>query len=151
MTPDDIFELARKKTPPPDNLDLPQRMLYSIARNLYQSFGANILSLEQAREEKKQAIRAYNDYHHAELEAKRLRDDILKLHAQLIPAIERGERVIHTRNGVSAEYNISGAELKFSKDNGWVYSVILTDRKANTVVYAAVDDVEVQDGILGKA
>ena len=73
MTPDDIFELARKKTPPPDNLDLPQRMLYSIARNLYQSFGANILSLEQAREEKKQAIRAYNDYHHAELEAKRLR------------------------------------------------------------------------------
>lgn len=145
MTSEDIFELARRRTPPPDSLNLPERMLHCIARNIYQSYEAKIISLEQAKDEKKQAVREYNAYFHAELDAKRKREEVLKLHAQLIPAIERGDTITHTRNGMTAQYRICGVDIRHDKDKGWLYSVILSDRKSGTLVYAAVDDVEVNN------
>lgn len=56
MTAEEIYELARKRQPAPDNLTLPEQLLYTTARNIYKSYADGIISLEQAKQEKQQSI-----------------------------------------------------------------------------------------------
>ena len=59
MTADEIYELARKRQPEPDDLTLPEQLLYTVARNIYQSYKDGIIGIEQARQEKQQSIRNF--------------------------------------------------------------------------------------------
>ena len=59
MTADEIYELARKRLPAPDNLTLPEQLLYTTARNIYKSYRDGIIGLEQAKQEKLQSIRNF--------------------------------------------------------------------------------------------
>ena len=56
MTADEIYELARKRQPAPDDLTLPEQLLYTTARNIYKSFEDGIITLEQAKIEKQRSI-----------------------------------------------------------------------------------------------
>lgn len=59
MTADEIYELARKRQPAPDDLTLPEQLLYTTARNIYKSYQDGIIGLEQAKQEKRQSIRNF--------------------------------------------------------------------------------------------
>ena len=59
MTADEIYELARKRQPAPDDLTLPEQLLYTTARNIYKSYQDGIISLEQAKQEKRHSIRNF--------------------------------------------------------------------------------------------
>ena len=56
MTANEIYELARKRQPAPDNLTLPEQLLYTTARNIYKSYADGIITLEQAKIEKQRSI-----------------------------------------------------------------------------------------------
>lgn len=56
MTANEIYELARKRQPAPDNLTLPEQLLYTTARNIYKSFEDGVITLEQAKIEKQRSI-----------------------------------------------------------------------------------------------
>ena len=56
MTAQEIYELARKRQPAPDNLTLPEQLLYTTARNIYKSFEDGVITLEQAKIEKQRSI-----------------------------------------------------------------------------------------------
>ena len=56
MTADEIYELARKRQPAPDNLTLPEQLLYTTARNIYKSFEDGVITLQQAKIEKQRSI-----------------------------------------------------------------------------------------------
>ena len=59
MTADEIYELARKRQPAPDNMTLPEQLLYTTARNIYKSYSDGIIPLEQAKSEKQKSIRDF--------------------------------------------------------------------------------------------
>ena len=59
MTADEIYELARKRQPAPDNLTLPELCLYTTARNIYKSYYDGIITLEQAKNEKQKSISGF--------------------------------------------------------------------------------------------
>ena len=59
MTADEIYELARKRQLAPDNMTLPEQLLYTTARNIYKSYSDGIISLEQAKSEKQKSIRDF--------------------------------------------------------------------------------------------
>lgn len=59
LTADEIYELARKRLPAPDSLTLPEQLLYTTARNIYKSYSDGIISVEQAKQEKRQSIRNF--------------------------------------------------------------------------------------------
>ncbi len=61
MTADEIYELARKRQPAPDNMTLPEQLLYTTARNIYKSYSDGIITLEQAKQEKLQSIRNFDN------------------------------------------------------------------------------------------
>lgn len=61
MTAEEIYELARKRQPAPDNMTLPEQLLYTTARNIYKSYADGIISLEQAKQEKQQSIRNFDN------------------------------------------------------------------------------------------
>ena len=60
MTADEIYELARKRQPAPDDLTLPEQLLYTTARNIYKSYQDGLISLEQAKREKQKSISDFN-------------------------------------------------------------------------------------------
>ena len=59
MTAEQIYELARKRQPAPDNLTLPELCLYTTARNIYKSYYDGIITLEQAKNEKQKSISGF--------------------------------------------------------------------------------------------
>ena len=59
MTADEIYELARKRQTAPDSLTLPEQLLYTTARNIYKAYRDGIISVEQAKQEKRQSIRNF--------------------------------------------------------------------------------------------
>lgn len=59
MTADEIYELARRKRPAPDTLTLCEQMLYTTARSIYKAYSDGIITLEQAKREKKCSITAF--------------------------------------------------------------------------------------------
>lgn len=59
MKADEIYELARRKQPAPDTLTLCEQMLYTTARNIYKAYSDGIITLEQAKREKKCSITAF--------------------------------------------------------------------------------------------
>lgn len=59
MTANEIYELARKHQPAPEDMTLPEQLLYTTARNIYKSYSDGIISLEQAKREKIQSIRNF--------------------------------------------------------------------------------------------
>ena len=60
MTSDEIYELARKRQPAPDNMTLPEQLLYTTARNIYKSYSDGLISIEQAKQEKLHSIRNFD-------------------------------------------------------------------------------------------
>lgn len=61
LTAEEIYELARKRQPAPDNMTLPEQLLYTTARNIYKSYSDGIISLEQAKSEKQKSIRDFEN------------------------------------------------------------------------------------------
>ena len=61
MTAEEIYELARKRQPAPDNMTLPEQLLYTTARNIYKSYSDGIITLEQAKSEKQKSIRDFEN------------------------------------------------------------------------------------------
>lgn len=59
MTAEEIYELARKRQPAPDDMTLPEQLLYTVARNIYQSYKDGIIGIEQAKREKINSIRNF--------------------------------------------------------------------------------------------
>ncbi len=59
MTADEIYELARRKHPAPDNLTLCEQTLYTTARNIYRAYSDGIITLEEAKKEKNRSIAAF--------------------------------------------------------------------------------------------
>lgn len=59
MTAEEIYELARKKQPAPDGMTLSEQLLYSIARNTYKAFADGVITIEQAKLEKAQSVKAF--------------------------------------------------------------------------------------------
>ena len=59
LTAEEIYELARKRQPAPDSMTLPEQLLYTTARNIYKSYQDGIISLEQAKQEKRDSIRNF--------------------------------------------------------------------------------------------
>ena len=59
MTAEQIYELARKRQPAPDNLTLPELCLYTTARNIYKSYYDGIITLEQAKNEQQKSISGF--------------------------------------------------------------------------------------------
>lgn len=60
MTADEIYEIARKRQPAPDNMTLPEQLLYTTARNIYKSYSDGLISIEQAKQEKLHSIRNFD-------------------------------------------------------------------------------------------
>lgn len=60
-------------------------------------------------------------------------------------AMMNGQTVVHTHMGLSASYTIRGVITRYSKEKGWTYSLELQDR-SGCIVYAALEDTEVQNG-----
>lgn len=61
MNAEEIYELARKRQPAPDNMTLPEQLLYTTARNIYKSYSDGIITLEQAKSEKQKSIRDFEN------------------------------------------------------------------------------------------
>ncbi len=56
-----------------------------------------------------------------------------------------GRTVVHTHMGISAPYTIRHVLTGYSKEKGWTYSLELQDLKSGCIVYAALEDTEVQN------
>lgn len=59
MTAEQIYELARKRQPIPDNTTLSEQLLYTTARNIYKAYSDGIITEEQAKREKGNSVRAF--------------------------------------------------------------------------------------------
>lgn len=66
MTAQEIFELARTRQALPENAGLAEQALFATARNIYKAFSTGILSLEQAKREKAEALTRYRSWEHGE-------------------------------------------------------------------------------------
>lgn len=69
MTAEQIYELARKRQPFPDNAPLSEQLLYSTARNIYKAFSDGIITEAQAKQEKANSIQAFAAHSRAEQSA----------------------------------------------------------------------------------
>ncbi len=145
MTSEEIFDLARKRTPPPDSLTLSEQMLYTIARNIYKAYADKTITLEQAKDEKAAAVKSFNDKLRAENEAERMRRQAFRISEELNAAIMNGIPVKHSHMGITCTYTIRGVITRYSPEKGWTNSLELAD-KAGCVVYAALEDTEILKG-----
>lgn len=66
MTGNNIFELARTRQPLPEDARLSAQALYTTARNIYKAFSQKLISVEQAKREKAQALRDYDTWERGE-------------------------------------------------------------------------------------
>ena len=147
MEGEDIFKLARTKTPPPDDLDAPGVMLYTSARNIYKAFNDGVISKEQAQGEKLKTIKLYNNQLHVAKQQQQKREQLFRLSDELADAMIHGKHVIHTHMGMSALYTIKGMIARYTDKDGWSYSLELQDLKSGCIVYAALEETEVQNDI----
>lgn len=138
-----IFELARKKAPPPDTLTLPEMMLFTTARNIYKAFADGVISLEQAQSEKDKVIRLFNENAHAENESRHKREQLFRISGEISDAIKSAKTVKHTHMGISVQCTIKGAIALCDKIKGWTYSLVLQELNSGTIIYAALEETEV--------
>ena len=141
MTSEDIFKLAQKRMPAPDDLSLPDMLLYTSARNISSAFKSGEISLDQAREEKQLLLKKHSEYCHAERVAEQQRKDIFHISDCIIEAMTHGKTVRHTHMGVSAMYKIRAVVASY--DNGWKYSLELQDLSPGCLVIASLNETEV--------
>lgn len=66
MTGNDIFELARTRQALPEDARLSAQALYTMARNIYKAFSMKIITADQAKREKAQALRNYDAWERGE-------------------------------------------------------------------------------------
>lgn len=59
-------------------------------------------------------------------------------------AMVNGSIIRHNFNGVVCRYKITGVVTRYSPVRGWLYSLELSDLKANSVVIARPEDCEVE-------
>lgn len=62
---------------------------------------------------------------------------------QVNEVMMNGGTVVHTQAGMPVRYRITGVLTRYTQ-KGWTYSLELTDLNTPCVVYAALDDVEVE-------
>lgn len=72
MTGNDIFELARTRQALPEDARLSAQALYTTARNVYKAFSMKIITAEQAKKEKAQALRNYDTWERGEAIARNI-------------------------------------------------------------------------------
>lgn len=146
MTADEIYELARKRQPAPDDLALPEQLLYTTARNIYKSYQDGIISLEQAKQEKRQSIRNF--------ESLNLKCDIYSDHmrrmvtiSQVLGDVEkngcercrRAVRVFDGREPVrDTSDKIHGVLVEVIRKAKYDYSHDLTDRTEDDYIAEAI-------------
>lgn len=148
MTADEIYELARKRQPAPDDLTLPEQLLYTTARNIYKSYQDGIISLEQAKQEKRQSIRNF--------ESLNLKHDIYSDHMRRMVTIsqvlgdvdkngcercKRAARVFDGREPVrDTSDKIHGVLVEIIKRAKWLYSHDYTDHTEEDYIAEAIMD-----------
>jgi hypothetical protein len=59
MTANEIYELARKKQPVPEGINLSEQMLYTIARNIYAAYSDGTITEHQAKLDKAKSIKSF--------------------------------------------------------------------------------------------
>ena len=59
-------------------------------------------------------------------------------------AAEQEITVVHTHMGISVPCRITGVLTRFSRENGWTYSLELREINSFSVIIAALEEVEVQ-------
>lgn len=143
MTSEEIFELARKRTPPPESMSLSERMLFTIARNLYKAYKDGIITSEQAQTEKRDAIYRFNLDKSKEEAASQQRAQMFRLTDEMTSAMEQDKMVRHTYGGFTNTYKIYGVITRYDKDKGWTYSLELQDPHSRCLVIASPEDTEV--------
>lgn len=62
MTGNDIFELARTRQALPEDARLSAQALYTTARNIYRAFSQKLVTADQAKREKAQALSSYRSW-----------------------------------------------------------------------------------------
>ena len=62
MTGNDIFELARTRQPLPEGAGLSAQALYATARNIYRAYSQKLITADQAKREKAQALSRYRSW-----------------------------------------------------------------------------------------
>ena len=62
MNAEQIYGLARKRQPFPDNAPLPEQLLYTTARNIYKAYSDGIITEAQAKREKANSVKAFARY-----------------------------------------------------------------------------------------
>ena len=72
MTGNDIFELARTRQPLPEDARLSAQALYTTARNIYRAFSQKLVTADQAKREKAQALRNYDTWERGEAIARNI-------------------------------------------------------------------------------
>ena len=148
MTADEIYEIARKRQPAPDDLTLPEQLLYTTARNIYKSYQDGIISLEQAKQEKRQSIRNFDSLN--------LKHDIYSDHmrrmvtiSQVLGDVERNGcercrravRVFDGREPVrDTSDKIHGVLVEIIRRAKRDYSQYYTDRTEDDYIAQAVMD-----------
>lgn len=62
MTGNDIFELARTRQALPEDAWLSAQALYTTTRNIYRAFSQKLVTADQAKREKAQALSSYRSW-----------------------------------------------------------------------------------------
>ncbi len=133
----EIFELARSRTPLPDNAAVAERALYTLARYLYKTHADGEITTADAQHEKQEALRHYEKWSSAE----RIGNADLEPYTT---AMANGTTVKHTYHGTACIYRIRGMITRYDNDRGWQYSLELID-KAGCIVYASLEDTEIME------
>ena len=61
MTMKALDKMAKEGKPMPNGLAMYEQCYYIISRGLYEQYAAGMISLEEARREKKQAVKSYEE------------------------------------------------------------------------------------------
>ena len=148
MTAEEIYELARKRQPAPDNMTLPEQLLYTTARNIYKSYSDGIITLEQAKSEKQKSIRdfeslslkydIYSDHMKRMVEISQLLSEADKNGCEIC---RRVSRVFDGREPVrDTSDKIHGVLVEVIRKAKHDYSHDLTDRTEDDYIAEAIMD-----------
>lgn len=155
MTADEIYELARKRQPAPDDMTLPEQLLYTTARNIYKSYQDGIISLEQAKREKQKSINdfkrlsmryeVYDDHARRRVKISQLLTEADKNGCEIC---KRVSRVFDGREPVSdTSDKTHGVLVEVIRKAKYDYSHDLTDRTEDDYIAEAIMDAGFYDRV----
>lgn len=129
-------------TDPPEEMGELERVLYWQLLFLCKRYRSGKIDAECAKKLKSKYITEYEQEALLRKTYANIANGIPPKEA--ISAMINGKTVAHTHMGISASYTVHGVITRYSEEKGWTYSLELQD-KSGCIVYAALEDTEVQD------